>query len=47
MDEDKELKKWYSDFIKQAVAIKKREQYIVSEYKKEVFVPKNFKNRAR
>jgi len=47
MDEDEELKKWYTDFIKQVVDIKKREQYVVSAYKKEVFVPKNFPNHAR
>ncbi|MCH7647966.1 MAG: hypothetical protein IIA83_05110 [Thaumarchaeota archaeon] len=37
MDDDKELKKWYSDFLKEVVAVKKREQYVVSQYSKEAF----------
>jgi len=46
MDEDKELKKWYKDFLNEVVAIKKNEQFEVSQYRKEVFVVPEFKNRA-
>jgi len=42
MDEDKELKKWYSDFLKEVVAVKRNEQYVVSQYRKEAFVVPNF-----
>ena len=42
MDKDKELKKWYSDFLKEVVAVKKNEQYVVSQYRKEAFVVPNF-----
>ncbi len=37
MDEDKKIKKWYNEFIKEVVWVKKREQYVVSEYKKTCF----------
>ena len=46
MNEDKKLKKWYSDFLREVVAVKKNEQYVVSQYRKEAFVVPNFKNRA-
>ncbi|MDH3488297.1 MAG: hypothetical protein OEL82_09690 [Nitrosopumilus sp.] len=44
MNEDKELKKWYSEFLREVVAVKKNEQYVVSQYRKDVFVVPNFKN---
>ena len=37
MDEDKELKKWYNTFLKNATLAKKRESYQVSQYRKEVY----------
>jgi hypothetical protein len=42
MDEDKELKKWFSDFLKEVVEVKKQEQYEVSQYRKKAFVVPNF-----
>ena len=46
MDKDKELKKWYRDFLDEVVAVKKNEQFEVSQYRKEVFVVPEFKNRS-
>ncbi len=46
MDKDKELKKWYRDFLNEVVAVKKNEQYEVSQYRKEAFVVPEFKNRT-
>ena len=42
MDEDKVIKKWFNDFLKEVVAVKRNEQYAVSQYRKEVFVVPNF-----
>jgi len=42
MDEDKELKKWYNTFLKDATLAKKNESYIVSQYRKEVYSHWNF-----
>jgi len=42
MDEDKELKKWYNTFLKDATLAKKNESYVVSQYRKEVFSHWNF-----
>ena len=42
MNEDTELKMWYGDFLKEVVAVKKNEQYIVSQYRKDVFVVPHF-----
>lgn len=44
MDGDKELQKWYSDFLSQVVAVKKNEHYVVSEYRKEAFMIPSFSN---
>ena len=38
MDEDKQIKNWYKDFLKEVVEVKEREAYVVSQYQKEVFV---------
>ena len=37
MKEDKELKRWYDNFLKEAVKSKRREQRVVTQYQKEVF----------
>ena len=37
MKEDKELKIWYDDFLKEAVKSKRREQTVLTQYQKEVF----------
>ncbi len=42
MDGDKELKKWYRGFLNEVVAVKKNEQFVVSQYRKEAFVVPNF-----
>lgn len=46
MDSDKELKKWYSEFLREVVAVKKNEQYVLSLHRKEAFKIPEFKNRA-
>lgn len=41
MDEDKEFKKWYKDFLNEIVNAKENELFEVSQYRKEAFlVPK-------
>lgn len=42
MDEDKELKKWYKEFLNEIVEVKKQEQLQVSHYRKEAFKVPNF-----
>ena len=42
MNEDKELKKWYTDFLKEVKYEKRREQYIVAQYLKDGFHQWNF-----
>lgn len=42
MDSDKELKRWYSDFLKEVVVVKKNEQNIISQHRKEAFIVPNF-----
>ena len=42
MDEDRELKKWYATFLKNATIAKKREYGVVSTYSKDVFSHWNF-----
>ena len=42
MDEDKELKKWYNIFLKDATKAKKDEYGVVSHYRKEVYSHWNF-----
>ena len=42
MDEDKELKKWYDTFLKDATKAKKDEYGVVSHYRKEVYSHWNF-----
>jgi len=37
MKEDKELKRWYGNFLKEAAESKKREQWVVTQYQKKVF----------
>ena len=37
MQEDKELKRWYNKFLKEAADSKKREHRVVTQYQKEVF----------
>ena len=43
MDEDKELKKWFSKFIKDARNAKRQQYGAVSEYSKKVYTPWDFK----
>jgi len=42
MNEDVEIKKWYSTFLKDATRAKKREYGVVSQYRKEVYSSWNF-----
>ena len=42
MDEDRELKKWYNTFLKDATRAKKTEYGVVSQYHKEVYSSWNF-----